>query len=167
MMIGSLALATWLRMTLMLCLSLGGLAACANASQNRRSIATPIQAQAQPTTITAVTAITATLRVGEQVSLAGTTAVLHLATIIEDSRCHANAHCIWAGRVVVSGTFSTPEQQYPFILGTISGMDDAPRTVQTGVYQLSITEVEPYPEQYDQLRASDYQVQFLIEPSLP
>jgi hypothetical protein len=84
--------------------------------------------------------------------------------IIEDSRCPANAHCLWQGRVVIAGTLSSDGQVQPFTLGTLSGFADAPAELAVGAFTLRIVAVEPYPESFDTaLAAADYQISLQLD----
>lgn len=88
---------------------------------------------------------TVTLHVGESADLGAAGASVSFDRVVEDSRCPANARCIWPGRVVVAGTLRHGGQATPFTLGTVSGIADAPASVEVGPYRLRIADVEPYP----------------------
>lgn len=84
--------------------------------------------------------------------------------IIEDSRCPANAHCLWQGRVVIAGMLSIDGQAQPFTLGTLNGFADAPAELAIGAFMLRIVAVEPYPESFDTaLAATDYQISLQLD----
>jgi hypothetical protein len=89
---------------------------------------------------------TVTVALGETVSLGVEGASLSFDDVVEDSRCPANAQCLWQGRVVVSGHVTVGGQSFPFTLGTLTGFEDAPASFAAGPYTLRIASVEPYPD---------------------
>ncbi|HMQ32464.1 MAG TPA: hypothetical protein PKD53_17160 [Chloroflexaceae bacterium] len=128
-------------------------------------------ARSQPTAPAATPAVladlggggTITLALGETASLGADGASVSFERVVEDSRCPANAHCVWQGRVVVEGSVSVGGQTLPFTLGTLEGFADAPASVRAGPYTLSIAGVEPYPETPAGVPADAYVLSLALE----
>ena len=66
---------------------------------------------------------------------------------IQDSRCPANAMCIWAGRVEVTVLLSknTDSQSVSLILQAGQQLDTAQVTLGTATYKVVLQSVSPYP----------------------
>ena len=66
---------------------------------------------------------------------------------IQDSRCPANAMCIWAGRVEVTVLLSqnTDSQAVNLILQAGQQLDTAQVTLGTATYKVVLQGVSPYP----------------------
>lgn len=104
-----------------------------------------------------------TLALGERLAIPG--GQLSFDAVIEDSRCPADAQCIWAGRVVVAGTL-TPDGADPiaFSLGLPGGITpDAPLSQELGPLRLTIVDVAPYPATSGGPAAENYTLTLRLE----
>lgn len=126
--------------------------------------APPATPAAPPTVLAALgVAQTLTLRLGETVSLGAPGASLTVDRVLEDSRCPANAQCLWQGRVVLTGSVTLGAETLPFTLGTLKGFEDAPASFAAGPYTLSIAAVDPYPATPEGLPDEAYVLTLAIE----
>src|SRR5512145_144729 len=46
------------------------------------------------------------MRIGDEVTIAGSGVIVHFNAVVEDSRCPINALCVWPGRLRISLTVS-------------------------------------------------------------
>lgn len=118
-----------------------------------------------PPELTITLGDTITLRLGETVSLGVDGASVSFDRVVEDSRCPADAQCIWQGRVVVAGTLTLGGQATPFTLGTLEGFADAPASLAAGPFVLSIAAVEPYPATPDGIPEDAYVLTLALTPA--
>jgi hypothetical protein len=87
------------------------------------------------------------LALGEERSIAGADLTLRFEAVIEDSRCPADAQCIWAGRAVVAiearAGAGAPET---LTLGLPGGITpDAPELQAAGAHTVRLLSLDPYP----------------------
>lgn len=132
------------------------LSSCGSAGRVASLPATRI-ADAQPTIAPAIAVGQPfALRLGETARIDEAGLSVTAQQILEDSRCPADAYCIWQGRVVIAGALSLGGQAQSFSLGTLGGFADAPVQVAAGAFTLSIVDVAPYPENHAPISAADY-----------
>jgi hypothetical protein len=87
------------------------------------------------------------LELGEELSIAAAGLTLRFEGVPEDSRCPADAQCIWAGRVVVTvearAGAGVPET---LTLGLPGGITpDAPERQAVGAHTVQLVSLDPYP----------------------
>jgi hypothetical protein len=87
------------------------------------------------------------LALGEERPIAGAGLTLRLEAVTEDSRCPADAQCIWAGRAVVAiearAGAGAPET---LTLGLPGGITpDAPELRPAGAHTVRLLSLDPYP----------------------
>lgn len=71
---------------------------------------------------------------------------------INDSRCPANAECIWAGMVQIDLIFQSSATDTV----RLNTMDNQSDTIGNYIFQL--VKVEPYPELYKEIKLEDYRI---------
>ena len=90
----------------------------------------------------AQTVETMTVRVGQQKTVGKGDLKVSFIKLIEDSRCPANAKCVWAGNAKIKIAVSRPgNAKRTFELNT--GLE--PRSVTVFGYEIKLTNVAPYP----------------------
>lgn len=101
----------------------------------------------------------------KSVRMAGTSLDMKV-TDVSDSRCPTNARCITAGSVTVN-LEATNEGKTETIQIDLPAYPDKPaqKIVSVGgqSYQITLTEVLPYPEAGKPIRLEDYTVEFSVE----
>ncbi len=67
-------------------------------------------------------------------------------SVITDSRCPANANCVWQGYAAAQFTLRTSQGNYPFALATTEhpSIDYSQDTVISGI-RIRFTDLRPYP----------------------
>ncbi|XOV91413.1 MAG: hypothetical protein ACFHWX_14490 [Bacteroidota bacterium] len=83
--------------------------------------------------------------------------------LLGDSRCPANANCIWAGQAKVK--IEILENGEVLYVELVSGatLDNETSKVNIGHYTIELLKVIPYPEQVEQqVDKSDYSIQLVI-----
>lgn len=76
--------------------------------------------------------------------------VLEFVEVVEDSRCPADAMCIWQGRAVVALELNGERFKVAFL--------GEPASVEVGEYTVTIHEVQPYPLASKPAAPSEYVV---------
>lgn len=86
------------------------------------------------------------------------TVTLCLDSILQDSRCPANAVCVWQGTAIAKFSFINNNTTYPITLSTLKFSNYSPDTVLSG-YKIKFINLSPYPGTYtppapaDQIKA--------------
>ena len=83
-----------------------------------------------------------TMPLGQTVAVTGTSVSLRFDAVKEDSRCPANAMCVWAGQAVVSVTIRLASREVTVELGSDPA---ARRTATAQGIRLEWVQLEPYP----------------------
>jgi hypothetical protein len=86
---------------------------------------------------------------GESVTLPDGS-VLEFVEVVEDSRCPADAMCIWQGRAVVAFEMNGERFKVAFL--------GEPASVEVGEYTVTVHEVQPYPLASQPTEHSEYVV---------
>ena len=103
------------------------------------------------------------LQYGETKTLDGDHLSVTFSSLTGDSRCPANATCIWAGQAIVQIDIQEGMQSHPteLVIGTLSE-DQKSKTV-INHYQVELLKVIPYPEIPEvNIPADQYAVQLII-----
>ena len=97
------------------------------------------------------------LAFGESVEVEGTGVTIKFLNVTEDSRCPADAICIWAGQVsILVGVIASGTDPENFVLTSGAGSDVSLSERQVGDYVLKLTGVQPYPVSSQQIQPSEY-----------
>jgi len=97
------------------------------------------------------------LAFGESVEVEGTGVTVKFLNVTEDSRCPADAICIWAGQVsILVGVIASGTDPENFVLTSGAGSDVSLSEHQVGDYVLKLTVVQPYPVSSQQIQPSEY-----------
>ena len=97
------------------------------------------------------------LAFGESVEVEGTGVTVKFLNVTEDSRCPADAICIWAGQVsILVGVIASGTDPENFVLTSGAGSDVSLSERQVGDYMLKLTGVQPYPVSSQQIQPSEY-----------
>lgn len=83
--------------------------------------------------------------------------------VLEDSRCPANAICVWQGNVKVriEVSYGTEIQQYRLTLGQLLEGDTDSITI--GEFMITLIQVDPYPLASQPTNAANYQITLEIQ----
>jgi hypothetical protein len=103
---------------------------------------------------------TATLAIGQQVSITGESLAVSFNKVISDSRCPTGVECFWAGEVscLVDITFQGETES---LVLTESGASSSPATRDFNQYRLAFS-VSPYPQAGKEIPSKDYRLQITI-----
>lgn len=71
--------------------------------------------------------------------------------VVTDSRCPANAVCVWAGIAVARFTFRHEGREYPFMLSLMPGQPKQDTIIKG--YFIEFFELNPYPGIYSDTKA--------------
>ncbi len=116
---------------------------------------------------------TRTLRPGEVVlkpgeSIVGTDPAIEVTfvEIVQDSRCPADAMCVWAGQVQVllQVTHGTERFQYTLTLGEMS--EGQINSIAVDGYVITLTQVNPYPLASQPTNPGDYKITLDIQADM-
>lgn len=104
-----------------------------------------------------------TLQPGESVSDADGAIKVTFIEVLEDSRCPADAVCIWAGqvKVLVEVEYGTEIQQYTLTGDTL--LEGDVKSITIGEYTITLVQVDPYPLASQPTDPAAYQVTLTIE----
>jgi hypothetical protein len=104
-----------------------------------------------------------TLKPGESVSSADGDLKVTFVEVLEDSRCPADAVCVWAGQVqvLVEVAYGTEIQQYTLTADTL--LEGDVNSITVGEYTIKLEQVDPYPLASQLTNPADYQVTLTIE----
>src|SRR2546423_470463 len=86
---------------------------------------------------------------------------IKLDSVLNDSRCPAEAECVWAGMATVRFVFTTENQQNIFSLSIGSGPIKSD-TIING-YKIKLIALNPYPEINKVIKESDYTAEIIIQ----
>jgi len=100
------------------------------------------------------------LKVGESVSLSGTDLRVRFDQVESDSRCPADAICVWAGEAVVALTVIHSGGADRLALHTEPG---TPREASVGDWVLVLTGLQPYPFSGRPITAADYRATLRVD----
>jgi hypothetical protein len=98
--------------------------------------------------------ITVTLRIGESIAPEGLGATVTLLDVTNDSRCPADANCVWAGDATVTVRFETPDATAA-VVALHTGLDDRRAATAAGLH-LTLERLDPVPESARPTARSDY-----------
>ena len=110
----------------------------------------------------------AVLKPGESIGDANRSIKITFVEVLGDSRCPADALCIWQGnvKVLIAVAYGTEIQQYSLTSGELLEYDVNSITV--GEYTITLVQVDPYPLASQSTYPMDYQIaldiQLLIWP---
>lgn len=84
--------------------------------------------------------------------------------LIEESRCPADAICVWEGRAVVQVQLQVQEAIFNYELATFNSIDlDSLKTFTHDEYTIELMEVNPYPGNIgQQANEEDYSIELRI-----
>lgn len=84
---------------------------------------------------------------------------IHLDSVLNDSRCPANANCIWAGNAEVRFVYSKDNNTVNFVLNTLPAF----RTDSLiNGYRIKLIKLSPYPEIAGSIKQNDYKSEIKI-----
>jgi hypothetical protein len=106
-----------------------------------------------------------TLRIGQEVRVDGILRAKFIG-VPADSRCPANAECVWAGDAAVAMDVGAlgivgPPGLGPFCTDTLHTTLD-PKVIVCGGYSISLVELTPYPQAPGPIPAGDYAARLQI-----
>ena len=83
--------------------------------------------------------------------------------VLEDSRCPADAMCVWQGnvKVLIEVSYGTEIQQYTLTLGQLLEGDMDSITISE--YTITLIQVDPYPLAPQPTNAANYQITLKIQ----
>ena len=81
----------------------------------------------------------------EKGSIAGDDLKLCFTTVVNDSRCPANAICIWQGAATVSFSFTKNGKTHHFNLSTITMQPNYTKDTVIAGYKIEFINLSPYP----------------------
>jgi len=84
-------------------------------------------------------------------SLNGQTVQICFDSLISDSRCSANANCVWQGEATVKLSLHTAAVQQSFKLSTINAAPTFKNDTTISGYKIKLLSVSPYPGLNQQL----------------
>lgn len=98
------------------------------------------------------------LKVGESISNAAGSVKIRFVEVLEDSRCPADATCIWAGqaKVLVEVKNGTVAQQYTLTLDTL--LEGDVNSIDIESYTITLVQVDPYPLASQPIDFADYSI---------
>lgn len=102
---------------------------------------------------------TLTLGVGDMATLPGTSITLAFHAVTEDSRCPADAVCVWEGNAQVAVTLASAAGRLDGRLNTTS----EPRRIEFGGVALALASLVPYPAAQP-IDADAYRATFEVDP---
>lgn len=110
---------------------------------------------------------TFTLKCGESVIVKPDNLDLGFYEVISDSRCPANLQCFWEGVAEIKVWICEPGQSAKFIKLPIYGYvtyEDTIRhvVIDTLGYQLSLLQLDPYPDEFEERDYSEYEATIFI-----
>ena len=110
---------------------------------------------------------TFTLKCGESVIVKPDNLDLGFYEVISDSRCPTNLRCFWEGVAEIKVWICEPGQSAKFIKLPIYGdvtYDDTIRhvVIDTLGYQLSLLQLDPYPDEFEERDYSEYEATIFI-----
>ena len=110
---------------------------------------------------------TFTLKCGESVIVKPDNLDLGFYEVISDSRCPTNLRCFWEGISEIKVWICEPGQSAKFIKLPIYGYvtyEDTIRhvSVDTLGYQLSLLQLDPYPDEFEERDYSEYEATIFI-----
>ncbi|MGZ8378305.1 MAG: hypothetical protein ACXW0Z_13855 [Gemmatirosa sp.] len=119
--------------------AVAAVAACAHGSEPAAAIVDP----AVTAVIVGEDRLGDTVRVvhGQQAVLDGQRLVVGFTDLLDDSRCPANAMCVWQGNAAVRLRLAVQGERATPVLHTAQ----EPRTATIGSYSVELVNVEPYP----------------------
>lgn len=89
---------------------------------------------------------------------------LSFLALVEDSRCPANAMCIWQGMVEVELKLKTADGEQVFRLNSDPDATGAGTASVLG-YDISLVNVLPYPGTYEEANPEDFWVELAVKKS--
>ena len=100
----------------------------------------------------------AVLKPGESIGDANRSIKITFVEVLEDSRCPADAMCIWQGNVevLIEISYGTEMQQHTLTLGKL--IEGNVNSITVGEYTITLVQVDPYPLASQSTYASDYQI---------
>ena len=110
---------------------------------------------------------TFTLKCGESVIVKPDNLDLGFYEVISDSRCPTNLRCFWEGAAEIKVWICEPGQSAKFIKLPIYGdvtYEDTIRhvVIDTLGYQLSLLQLDPYPDEFEERDYSEYEATIFI-----
>ncbi|MEX2161283.1 MAG: hypothetical protein WD751_05135 [Anaerolineales bacterium] len=106
---------------------------------------------------------TQVLKPGQSISSADGSIALTFVEVLDDSRCPADAMCVWQGnvRVLLEVTQGTELQQYTLTLGELLQGDVDSISVSGST--VALVQVDPYPLASQPTDPADYEITLSIE----
>ena len=103
------------------------------------------------------------LKPGETASHASGSITVTFVEVREDSRCPADAVCVWAGqvKVLLEVAYGTETQQYTLTLDTL--LEGDVNSVSIGGVTITLVQVDPYPLASQPADPADYRITLDIE----
>ena len=110
---------------------------------------------------------TFTLKCGESVIVKPDNLDLGFYEVISDSRCPTNLRCFWEGAAEIKVWICEPGQSAKFIklpiYGDVTYEDTIKHVViDTLSYQLSLLQLDPYPDEFEERDYSEYEATIFI-----
>jgi hypothetical protein len=103
---------------------------------------------------------TATLAIGQQVSINGESLAIIFHSVLTDSRCPTGVECFWAGEVSVYIDVNYRDKTERLTI-TESGASSNPATQEFDQYRITY-HVSPYPQAGKKIPSKDYRLQITI-----
>jgi hypothetical protein len=103
------------------------------------------------------------LKPGQSAGNASQSVEVTFVEILEDSRCPADAMCVWQGnvKVLIEVGYGTEVQQYTLTLGEM--LEGDVNSITVGEYTITLVQVDPYPLASQPTDPADYRVTLEIK----
>jgi len=105
---------------------------------------------------------------GQRVIVDGADLAIEFTTVMEDDRCLRTVQCVQAGRAGILLTIIDNQSERSQIVVQIPGLVATPYVVndiiQFNGYRYQLLQVDPYPEENTERRASAYSILLAVEP---
>lgn len=103
---------------------------------------------------------TVSIKMKETVYLQNSGISIKFDDVLEDSRCPIDVMCFWEGNASVSLIFLERFSRHDIILNTYSSFG---KDTTINNYKITLIDVHPYPESFQQIDKSKYSVDILLE----
>lgn len=103
------------------------------------------------------------LALGQSVASADGSVTITFVEILEDSRCPADAMCVWQGnvKVLIEVSQGTEAQQFTLTLGEL--LEGDVNSITVGDSTVTLTQVDPYPLASQPADPADYRITINIQ----
>jgi hypothetical protein len=100
-----------------------------------------------------------TLKVGELVTVSGTSLAIEFSSVTNDSRCPIDVVCVWAGNAETEMAFHVPGS--PVTVGYLNTFEE-PREFSYAGYLIRLKDLKPYPKEGMEIDPNEYEVTLAV-----